>query len=174
MSRAVDTRRSRLSGRGATPGLLAFLLLVSLVVAGAGLVGVLGERALSATTTGEIVSGATENPPGGGERCAGTIVYAVDDQDFQITDRVGGACPADGGESAVEVRYDPASPAVAETGDSDEGPLGLTIFACLGALMLLVLLVRSLLARRRARADGTTRPSDQTRPAGMYDEPHHP
>ncbi|VXC55588.1 DUF3592 domain-containing protein [Nocardioides sp. AX2bis] len=174
MSRAVDTRRSRLSGRGATPALLAFLLLLALVGVATAMVGVLEERALSATTTGEIVSGETESLSAGGERCSGTIVFEVDGREWQTTDRVGGACPADGGESAVEVRYDPDSPYVAETGDSDEGPLGLTIFAGLGAVLLLVLLVRSLLARRRARADGTTRPSDQARPAGMYDEPPRP
>jgi hypothetical protein len=176
VARTGTSPRSRPAARGvATPGVLAFLLLLALVGVAAAMTGVVEERALSATTTGEVVSGETESLSAGGERCAGTIVYAVDGRDWQITDRVGGACPADGGESAVQVRYDPESPYVAQTGDTDHGPLGLTVFSGVGALLLLVLLVRSLVTRRRGTPGGAHAQDAERRPTGMYDdEPYRP
>lgn len=165
------SRRPRPTTRGgAGPALLAFLLLLTLVGVATAVVGVVEERALGATTTGEVVSGETESLSAGGERCAGTIVYDVDGREWQITDRVGGPCPADGGQSSVRVRYDPDSPYVAETGDADHGPLGVAVFCCVGAVLLLVLLVRSLVTRRRGPTGGAHAQGAARRPTGMYDD----
>lgn len=157
-------------GRG-SPGLFAFLLVLALIGATVGYVMAGEERALSASTTGEIVSGTTDDLASGAERCDASVVYEVDGREWRTTGLAPGPCPTDGGSDTVEVRYDPESPYSGKLGDPDQGPLGVTVAAGLAALLLAGLLVRSLVAGRRSRADGPTARSSSTAPTGMYDDP---
>ncbi|VXC55726.1 hypothetical protein [Nocardioides sp. AX2bis] len=154
-----------------SPGLFAFLLVLALIAATAGYVMAEEERALSAATSGEIVSGETDDLASGAERCDASVVYEVDGREWRTTGLAPGPCPADGGSETIEVRYDPGSPYGGKLGDPDQGPLGVAIAAALAALLLAVLLVRSVLAGRRSEEDGVAPRSSSTAPTGMYDDP---
>ena len=111
----------------------------------------LEQRALSATTTGRILSGETVGAASRGQSCQATVAYRVDGLEYHVDGLVKGACPTNGAGARTQVRYDPGSPGRADTREPSQALVGIVALAVLGALFCAFLLARRAVAARRRR-----------------------
>jgi hypothetical protein len=145
---------------------LVLVLLGVLVGIGALSTGLLEQRALSATTTGRILSGETVGAASRGQSCQATVAYRVDGSEYHVDGLVKGACPTNGAGARTQVRYEPDSPGRADTREPSKALVGIVALAVLGALVCVFLLAQRAVVARRRR--GGPEPAPDATPRSMY------
>jgi hypothetical protein len=121
------------------------------------------QRALSATTTGRILSGETLGAESRGQKCQATVANRVDGDEYHVDGPVKGACAANGASQRTQVRYDPDSPGRADTREPSRALVGIAVVAVFGAFFCVFLLLQRAVNARRRRGGLTPDPDAQPR-----------